>query len=651
MEQDLLPPEFLQSIRLSLGALQDDAPGFDPQSPALRKLVEQILFSRRFILTYYGVLGALIGVFSIHHWAKKLRSRQKKVDSKESRSDTPTSGTTLLPSETTSVKDLDTERTPLLYKDISILKVKDGRTSQLLRRLQAFLMWQPKPIPAITAPENSLPPNGTSLVILLFLAINVFYLFYHIPLTIPMLFAFADRAGLCFVINLPVLYVLAAKTNQPLQFLTGWSYEGLNLYHRRLGEWMTVFAVLHGAAMFGVWYTLLRPFHFGLLRFLSSRVILLGIFALIAYLTIYITSIGWIRRLYYEMFLGTHLVLQVTALILLYFHHHGSRPYVLASLLIWTLDRIVSRSFLSRQTLVAALQITPDQKTVLVFCEVPISVPHTRIRKNIFYGWLPGQHIFITVPGLGWQHQLQAHPFTIASPAPPAGMTRGVWQLQLTIRAQDGFSKDLLEYAKFHQHTEVSIDGPYGNVTALEAAKQADRVLFIAGGSGIAVTYPLCWGVLVDDQASSLASARSIYEDGARRGPDDLMYEELENTDRFAHLWVRQNTRADSWIAYFPRRQAIAGQTAANASDDRGRAEADSVVRLVTSKFQTGGVHALRPDIPMELHDWAARGKRQENIVVIVSGPSGLVRDVRNAAASLVLAGYNIDVHVEVFGW
>jgi hypothetical protein len=41
------------------------------------------------------------------------------------------------------------------------------------------------------------------------------------------IFILADRAGLMFVVNLPVLYVLAAKTNQPIKLLTGWSYEGL----------------------------------------------------------------------------------------------------------------------------------------------------------------------------------------------------------------------------------------------------------------------------------------------------------------------------------------------------------------------------------------------------------------------------------------
>ncbi|SLM38944.1 ferric reductase-like transmembrane component, partial [Lasallia pustulata] len=105
---------------------------------------------------------------------------------------------------------------------------------------------------------------------------------------------------------------------------------------------------------------------------------------------------------------------------------------------------------------------------------------------------------------MGWKHRLQAHPFTIASPAPPSGLRDGSWPLQLTIRAQDGFSRELLEYARFHQHAEVYLDGPYGSLEVLEAARAAERICFIAGGSGIAVTYPVAYALQVEDQGNAL---------------------------------------------------------------------------------------------------------------------------------------------------
>ena len=658
MDDDVLPSDFLQHVRQTIAAYDDIRTGsdevFDPRSPALRKLVEQIFFSGRFILTYYAVLGALVSACAVQNWYRKWKrqkntslTQEQKDSGTPSRSSNASSNTTLLPSEDNSVKDVDTEQTPLLQKQVLLQNIAKKGKPQVIRRLQAFLMFQPDPVPAFTSPTNHLPANSTTLVVLLLLAINLFYLFFHVPLTIPMLFAFADRAGRCFAVNLPILYILAAKTNQPLHFLTGWSYEGLNIFHRRLGEWMIAFAAIHGVSMMGVWYTLLRPLHFGLIRFLSNKTIFLGIFALVAYLAIYVSSTGWVRRLYYETFLGLHIVLQVLALALLFFHHPRSRVYVVVSLLIWVLDRIACRMFLSKRRLVATLQVASDQKTVLVFCDIPIKISRPGLKMDICHGWRAGQHVFITIPGLGWRHKLQAHPFTIASPAPPADMTEGCWPLQLTIRGQDGFSKEVLDFARLHQHCEVSIDGPYGSVEVLEAAQSADRVFLVAGGSGIAVTYPISWALQGSDTQSAIVSARTVYEKGVRKcGTKGLLFEDSDNPESCASVWVRQDSRADTWISYFPRRSSVVG---ARSAEGTGQ---DAVLNLVTSRFETGGVHSLRPDIRTELREWVERGSQKaERIVVVVSGPDALVRDVRNGAASLLLRGYDIDVHVEKFGW
>ena len=664
----ILPDDLLTVLRLSLNAatLQTDTPPnkdedfFDPKSPRLRRLVEEILFSRWFIVTYYGVLGLILATAAIKHWTQqRRRSRTKRLRLRDHSPGTPTSsssGTTLQENNDITTKVGQNERSSLLRAQKEVHEAQTGPASTIYRRFTSFLVHQPRPIPSITAPTNQLPDNGTSLCLLSLFGVNVFYLFYHVPLSIPMLFAFADRAGLCFVMNLPVLYILAAKTNQLLKVMTGWSYEAVNIFHRRLGEWMTILAALHGTGMMGVWYTLLRPLNFTLLRFLSSKVILLGMIALVAYFAIYVTSIGWVRSLFYERFLIAHLVLQVTALVLLFFHHHSARPYVLASFAIWTLDRVVLRNIVSRRRFVATLQIAPDEATVLLFCDVPISKAKAGMRAHINHGWEAGQHIFITVPDIGWQHRLQAHPFTIASPAPPSQITYLTWPLQLTIRAQDGFSKDLLEFARFHQHAKIDVDGPYGSTDGLKAARAADRVCMIAGGSGIAVTYPLAWNLNVMSTPESIVSSRTIYENGKKVPSPITSVESLSNANKVTQIWVRQNHNSDAWITAFPRQDETRSQRCIRGTESSSLPRGEIVVDLVTSRFETGGKHH-RPDLRTELGEWA-RGdsfeelpSRLDRLVVIVSGPDGLVRDVRNATASLQSAGYDIAVHVEKFGW
>ena len=113
-------------------------------------------------------------------------------------------------------------------------------------------------------------------------------------------------------------------------------------------------------------------------------------------------------------------------------------------------------------------------------------------------GWQPTDHIFLTVPEISCKHYLQSYPFTIASRAPSSENL--VSNLSFIIRAQDGFSCDLLQYAKAHKEAHVCLDGSYGSQHAVELLQDSDVNVIIAGGSGIAVTWPLVWAVLDADQ-------------------------------------------------------------------------------------------------------------------------------------------------------
>lgn len=668
MDPELLPSELLEVVRFSLKATAsdfytlDDDETFNPRNPALRKLVEAVLYSRKFVLTYYAVLAAVILSVAFLRRTRKLLLRHRRPKTEVHTPASFESSNTTLRGDASPDEAGDAERRPLLDRIPSLQVKQHGSVPSLWRWLRSALIYQPRPIPALTTTKNMLPDNGTSAVVVLLIGLNLFYLLFHTELSVPMLFAFADRAGLCFAMNLPILYLLAAKTNQPVQLLTGWTYEGLNIFHRRLGEFMTALAAMHSVGMLGVWYTLLRPLHFSLLRFVSGRVGLLGIFTFVSYLAIYVSSTGWVRRMVYERFLVLHVVLQVSALVFLFFHHSNSRPYVLASFAIWALDRLVIRMGISSTTFIATLDVAADQQTVLLYCEIPITRRRTFGNASIANGWLPSQHVFVTVPGIGYaKHRLQAHPFTIASPAPPRAYC-GSWELQLTIRAQDGFSRELLEYAKFHQHTKVIIDGPYGSTDTLEAMETASRVCLVAGGSGIAVTYPLAWELCVEPWADAVLSARTVYEAGQRRTPAISGHEPLGSNHM--HMWVRQDARADQWLTSFPRYQAVKGQHQTPMASKPDAQQGGCIVGdIVSNRFETGGIHALRPDVQTELTEWVegelsttlkhgptpARGS--EKLVVLVSGPDGLVRDIRNSAASLARKGWDIEVHVEKFGW
>lgn len=641
--------ELQAALRLSLVATwsstSEDAPlsiteasggPGESDSPGSRKLFRGIEFSRRFILGYQFVILGVLLVFTVVHWGKKvLRWKKRRAVIKQSwtvtgshkdQSNSPqvseshgtssSSSSTLEgsanPPQTLKVNPVRDERSPLLGNSGI-----DARKASVLKIGRSWLVYQPLPIPLV---NKTLPSNATTLAVLGLVGFNIFYTLYRIPFTVPMLFLFADRTGLVFVANLPLLYLLAAK-NQPIKLLTGYSYESLNIIHRRLGEIMCLLALLHGIGMIGVWYTLLRPVGFSLARFLLSKIILLGIGAFVAYEAIYFTSLGSFRQQWYELFLGLHIILQVAALVLLWFHHHNSRVYVGIALAIFLIDRLLYRLTLKKKTMRASIELKEDKSTVALHADVPLVSNGSALRKifalDLTNGWKATEHVFLTIPSLARKHAIQAHPFTIASRAPTPGDTEA--SLDLIIRAQDGFSSDLVRHAKSYHTISVRLDGPYGSQTAVDMLQECDFSVIVAGGSGIAVAWPLVWSLLERRQQMDLEVS----------APPSLM-------QRICLIWIVHERSHLSWIS----------------TEQMGKLKATGVDILIPGPTSEKG----RPDVGNIVESWVLKRDsdhhgRQASFGLVCSGPDGMNRAVRNTCSSLLHDGYDVSVEIEKFGW
>lgn len=586
-----------------------------------KKIVAGVLFSRRFILTYQIVLISFISVIALVHWSYKLRSyrtcywKQNGTEEDGLNTGRSSSSSTLIDINVASPKATvkSDEHTPLLQRPGKHITLR----SRIVNHTRAALVYQPSPIPIL---NKTLPSNGCSLLVLGFVALQVFYTLYNVPLYTSMLFVFADRTSLVFVANLPLLYLFAAK-NQPIKMLTGSSYETLNIFHRRLGEYMCLLAFLHSVGMLGVWYTILQPRGLSLASFIVSKIILLGLGALSAYAAIYLTSLGSFRQKWYELFLALHVVLQVMALVLLFFHHHGSRPYVTVALIIFLTDRLVFRMFLKSWTTRALLKVMEDRKTVSVHAKIPVQSTNDQMswyrRPGLVSGWKATDHVFLSIPSLGSEHRIQSHPFTIISRAPMGSDADS--SLDLIIRAQDGFSGDLVQYAKAHPSTTIRLDGPYGSQSAVRMLHESDLAVIIAGGSGIAVAWPLVWSIL-DSQKP-------------RHGEFSTM---STFTKKVLFVWIVRQQSHLSWIG----REELESLKGAGA---------DVVIPPAT---ETHG----HPDIRRCLTDWimshgAVSGLSPNHVGIVCSGPDGMNRTVRNLASALISKGHPISVEIEKFGW
>jgi len=487
------------------------------------------------------------------------------------------------------------------------------------------MLYQPARIPGV---NRTLPTIATSLLILSWIGLVLFYNFHHMPLSFVYLFVFADRCGILFVANLPLLYLLAAK-NQPLQFLTGYSYESLNILHRRVGEVMCLEAFFHFLGMISTWYGLLRHLGLPLARFLFNRVVLLGLAAFIAYEGIYLTSLGSFRQRWYELFLALHIVFQVIGLVFLWFHHHTSRPYVSISLAIFLADRLLYRLWLRSSTHPATLSILEDEETLLLSANWQVAPKTCLAPHNMRHGWQPNQHIFLTVPALSRQHVLQSHPFTIFSAAPTAAADadKHAW-LSLLIRPQShqGFTQQLLAHARTHPQTRIRLDGPYGSPHALAMLQASSTAILIVAGSGIAVAFPLLHSLIHPRHSSTKAPRpRNVKLLWVTRAPThrlwlpDSKLQELE--DWGLDLLICPPTLLagrphvpgllEQWLCCEHQHQQHSGMPAFGTSSDLGSST-------------TG---------------------------VVVSGPEDLVRDVRNLVARQLWQGRDVRVRVEKFGW
>jgi hypothetical protein len=288
----------------------------EQNDPRFRKLIEGIHYSRELIFTYHLVILGLLALAAGLHWVEKAGTCRRKrrlqkqhlkndfacrgdatnSDLRNSLEDPPnveggssSESSTLEGIESPTFKDVD-EDTPLLYDGHTLCTLQPRRS--FMSTIKAFLIYQPSPIPWV---NKTLPSNAYTILIIGFIALNIFYTVFHINFTIFELFVFADRCGLVFVANIPLLYLLAAKT-QPVRALTGYSYESLNIIHRRLGEILCLEALLHSLGMAIMWYTLLRPIGFTIARFILNRVVLTGIAAFICYESIYFTSLASFRK-------------------------------------------------------------------------------------------------------------------------------------------------------------------------------------------------------------------------------------------------------------------------------------------------------------------------------------------------------------------
>jgi ferric-chelate reductase len=291
----------------------------------------------------------------------------------------------------------------------------------------------------------------------------------------------ATRSGFMVLALTPFLIVVSGKTNF-ISFVTGVSYEKLNIFHQALG-WGSLFLTLVHTIVF-----LTQPVWEGGLANLrdqwnSDEMYSSGVPPLVLLFILCFFSTRLSRKWLYEFWWHTHWIMAFAYLGLLTYHVYdveNAQAYIWGTLGFWgfqMLYRLVVKTTLrpneySFKSKEASLKGYPND----VF-EVSID-----IKSKNELNWSPGQHVFIRfVMGV---HTLDNHPFSILTTP-----VQGTGELKLLVKSQRGLTKKLYKMIGDKSlKLRCYIDGPYGGMA--RDPLSFDKLILVASGTGITVTFP-----------------------------------------------------------------------------------------------------------------------------------------------------------------
>lgn len=247
----------------------------------------------------------------------------------------------------------------------------------------------------------------------------------------------SKRLGLVCIAQVPAVLLLVTKNNF-VSAVSGVSLDKAVFFHKWLGRFMFVSAILHMALALEYWIAI---------KFYIMVKIPPQIFGFIAFSCLGMMNIGsfkFIRNYAFELFLAQHRIFNFIFLLLAYFHNHLNRFPVVLGVHLLVLDRIVGRVLgiihkrRSSTKGKCDFEII-DEMTTRVTIPVKISSADPRKWWWCFvprYGsWRAGQHVLFNCNKVAL---LAYHPFTISSLSSSGKMV-------LVIRKKGGFTKQLLQ--------------------------------------------------------------------------------------------------------------------------------------------------------------------------------------------------------------
>lgn len=555
--------------------------------------------------------------------------------------------------------------------------------------------------------QGTLAPRGESFIIVAFIIINVVLSavnlpaseqnLYEVTVTLQTLRYLADRSGYLAFANLSIFWFFGIRNNI-LIYLTGWSFDAFNHFHRWVARVGVLHAVIHGFT-YTAYSVLESPDD--LQEQWTEQYWYCGAIAVICMSLMIGFSFRFFRVRWYDLFLLVHILLSLVVLVTLFFHvkiftgeYDG---FLWACVAFWVFDRVlrvarVVYSALRARSNYARGEYSPEEDLVrLDVTDMLADRKPSSLSFFFLYSWR-------TMPP--WE----SHPFTLVryetssaatsdsdSPSTPTSPTSPTDSKEMHLSMQSrtssstgsfipnsnagthvhytflirpckGFTSRLRALISPSQTTSIPLllEGPY-SAAPPNLARFSD-ILIIAGGSGIAVGITAAYDALrhgrPDARIRLLWTARSaaLIRGVANRELKhalccDRVVASLHVTGRsdVPHVKARDVAEAPGTIVVAGeagasrRGSAIGKADEAQKAGDEAEKEEEEVIAL----------HHGRPDLQATIAE--AFERRSGPLGVVACGPGNMMDDVRRGFAQRLgmdkCAGEDCQLLLESFGW
>ncbi|PPJ50983.1 hypothetical protein CBER1_06818 [Cercospora berteroae] len=366
---------------------------------------------------------------------------------------------------------------------------------------------------------GTIPPRLESILLAVYVVINVVMSFpgysvfaghlWYPDQKVQLARYIGDRTGFLSIAQLPMVWVFASR-NDPVMWLTGWSFATFNRFHRLVARISVFHAVVHSIAYtaFAVVSDVYAPYKTQAYWRNGVAATVIGCFMLFA-------SIYYLREKYYDLFLVVHIGLSVLFFVTTWYHviiFDGEFNYFLyPCIAIWGLDRMLRLKSLVLVSVMPRIfkgikaTVTCNPDTDMIRLDVTDFLGNMQIAPGVYY------YLYIPDGLRGYE----SHPFTLCSwrrPAAPNSEplsptdvvkekaidlsirpalkgygTGGEIAHTLLMRPYKGMTgrlqRKLLSRASLGPAQQtVFLEGPYGSKLDLSTYSE---VLVVCGGSGI----------------------------------------------------------------------------------------------------------------------------------------------------------------------